>query len=161
MSQRTVTSSLSGVVRNHYLPPSPKVVQLKRELPTALKDEILEKVKPDVLFCSGDSRKFYRLDANNDRPIFHVLDTGNLSDDNFAHKLYGAIRKLTDENMAVRSISLYTGCWGTTECPVGSVRQTDKKEIEKYFGKLSDKMCDIVREVMNELYRDSAERMGI
>lgn len=140
---------------------SPKMVQLKRDLAVALKAEILEKVKPDVLFRSGDNRKFYRLDSNNGNPIFYVLDSNNLYGGGFAHKLYAAIRNLVEENMAVKSVALYTGCWGMTDCPVGVVRQTDKKELEKYFGKLSDKMCDIVREVMNELYHDAAEQIGL
>lgn len=140
---------------------SPKVVQLKRDLAVALKAEILEKVKPDVLFRSGNSRKFYRLDANNGNPIFYVLNSGKLYNDEFEYKLRTVIHELVQEKMDVKSIALYTGCWGMTDCPVGAVRQTDKKELKKYFGKLSDKMCDIVREVMNELYLDSAEQMGL
>lgn len=140
---------------------SPKVVQLKRDLAVALKDEILEKVKPGVLFRSGDNRKFYRLDANNGNPIFYVLNSGKLYNDEFEYKLRTAIHELVQEKMDVKSIALYTGCWGMTDCPVGVVRQTNKKDLEKYFGQLSDKMCDLVREAMNELYCDFAEQMGL
>ena len=133
-----------------------KAEQLKRELAVELKNEILEKIKPETLYRSGDNRKFFRLQDNGNATLVAV-DTNKVYDPDLGYKL----GELLATHIKVSQIALYSGCWGMTDCPVKTVRKSSKKELQQYFNKLADKVCDLVRINMNDIYESVAGEMDL
>ena len=135
-----------------------KAEKLKRELATALKEEILEKIKPNILFRSKSNRKFFHLQTNQDNePYITMLNTGNVYDPDFSYKL----SKLVEDQLEVKTITLFTGCWGMTDSPVNKVRESSLGELQKYFDKIAEKMCQTVRTAMDHAYVSVAVEMGL
>lgn len=135
-----------------------KSVQLKRELASALKEEILEKLQPHKLYRSGNNRKFFYLTQNMDKdPYLVMLNTDKIYNPEFGYKL----DNLVLENLEVKDIALFTGCWGMTDNPVGVVRESDKKELKKYFDTIADRVCDKVRSTIANAYDEVAVALGV
>ena len=132
--------------------------KLKWELATALKEEILEKLQPYKLYRSGNNRKFFYLQKNRENdPYLNVLNTGKVYDPDFAYKL----GKLVMEQLEIKSIALFTGCWGMTDNPVGAVRESNKKELKKYFDTIADRLCDVVRNTLAIAYTEVAVKIDL
>lgn len=126
-----------------------KAEKLKRELASAIKEEILEKVKPEVLYRSKSNRKFFCLTHNISHELYlHVLNTNKVYDPDFSYKL----ADLVLENLEMSSIALFTGCWGVTDNPVNSVRESSMKELKSYLDHIADRMCDTVRNTLKDFY---------
>lgn len=135
-----------------------KAEKLKRELATALKAEILEKMKPNILYRSKSKRKFFHLQTNQENePYVTMLNTGKVYDHDFSYEL----SKLIEEQLEVTTIPLFTGCWGMTNSPVNEVRESSLDELQKYFDKIADKMCQTVRTAMDHAYVNVAVEMGL
>jgi len=131
--------------------------QLKRELAVALKESIMAKIKPSILYRSKSNRKFFRLNVNNGNPILTVLNTGKVYDPEFGYKLGDLVKEVLE----VKDITLFTGCWGMTDSPVNAVRESSAKEMKTYFNKIADRLCDTVRSTVDDVYNDLAVEMGL
>lgn len=135
-----------------------KAEKLKRELATALKEEILEKMKPNILYRSKSNRKFFHVQTNQENePYVTMLNTGKVYDSDFVYKL----SKLIEEQLEVKTITLFTGCWGMTDSPVNKVRESSLDELQKYFDKIAENMCQTVRTAMDHAYVSVAVEMGL
>ena len=124
---------------------------LQRELATAIKNDVLNKIKPETLYRSRGNRKFFRL-QDNGNDVLVVLNTAKAYDTEFEQ----ALRELIEDSLVIENICLSTGCWGKTESPVGSVRKSSADKLQKYLNVVADRMCDKVRKATQDVYANFA-----
>ena len=133
----------------------PTLVQQKaRELAVAIKDEILGKVKPGkFIYRSHDKRKFFTITGG------YVLNTVELvSDPNW----HDGIQRILDAAIKHTNYSLSpSGCWGVTKCPVGQVTECTEKDLNKFFRRIAQDICNAVHEEVAAKYRQVARKLGV
>ena len=135
--------------------------ELSKEISLAIKEEILEKLELGKLYRSHDGKKFYKMGGTNMFPCLGIVSSGRMFENDAKHSIADELGKTVKSFIKTETISLHSGCWNTTKCPVGTVSESSVKELRKHFESVRKRLREIVDETVDNLYVYAADELGI